>query len=158
MYASTGVLPKTLKLISAARLTGAQDIHRAENLAVLNCFEALREAVIHTNSAVTISMFEQCQQAVVEGDLFSSPTTHFLCHLDQKMAHCALRHKQLCNWISSSLLWRSRWNRSLGWCRSMTWILTRDTSRRNAKHWVIQRYPIRSCHPRWIFNFYYKSV
>ena len=71
MYASTGVLPKTLKLISAARLTGAQGIHRAENLAVLNCFEALREAVIHTNSAVTISMFEQCQQAVVEGDLLA---------------------------------------------------------------------------------------
>ena len=32
----------------------------------------------------------------------------------------------------------------------MTWILTRNTSRRNSKHCVIQRYPIRSCHPRWI--------
>ena len=29
----------------------------------------------------------------------------------------------------------------------MTWILTRNTSRRNSKNWVIQRYPIRSCHP-----------
>ena len=43
---------------------------------------------------------------------------------------------------------RWRWNRSLGWYRSMTWILTRNTSRRNSKNWVIQRYPIRSCHPR----------
>ena len=31
--------------------------------------------------------------------------------------------------------------------RSVTWILTRNTSRRNSKHWIIQRYPIRSCHP-----------
>lgn len=46
LYASTGILPKALQLIGAARLTCAQGIHRAENLAVLKCFEARREAVI----------------------------------------------------------------------------------------------------------------
>ena len=30
------------------------------------------------------------------------------------------------NWIPNSLLWRWRWNRSLGWYRSMTWILTKE--------------------------------
>ena len=29
----------------------------------------------------------------------------------------------------------------------MTWILTRNTSRRHSKNWVIPRYPTRSCHP-----------
>ena len=40
-----------------------------------------------------------------------------------------------------------RWWWCWGWYRSVTWILTRDTSRRNSKNWIIQRYPIRSCHP-----------
>ena len=69
---------------------------------------------------------------------------HFLCHLHQKMTHCTLPHQQLGNWIPNSL-WR--WNRSLGWCRSMTSILTRNTSRRHSKNWIIHRYLTRSCHP-----------
>ena len=83
----------------------------------------------------------------ITSSLSWSPSIHFLCHLNQKMTHCTLPHQQLCNWIPNSLLWRWRWNRSLGWHRSVTWILTRNTSRRHSKNWVIQRYPIRSCHP-----------
>ncbi len=71
LYASTGVIPLTLQLVGAARLTGAQNIHRAENLAVIKCFEAIPEAIIYTDSAVTMSLFEQCQQAVSEADLLS---------------------------------------------------------------------------------------
>lgn len=127
MYASTGVLPKTLKLISAARLTGAQGIHRAENLAVLNCFEALREAVIHTNSAVTISMFEQCQQAVVEGDLLARSEFDLAARLlrcispnsvPKKKAHRNYLCAQKLSLISlTGLTWKSQsqWSGSTGY-------------------------------------------
>ena len=47
LYASTGVIPPTLQLVGAARLTGAQNIHRAKNLAVIKCFEAIPEAIIY---------------------------------------------------------------------------------------------------------------
>ena len=53
-----------------------------------------------------------------------------------------------CFWISNSLLWRWRWNWSLGWCRSMSWDSYKEYFQKKFQIWVIQRYPIRSCHPR----------
>ena len=55
LFLQTGQMPKTLQVIATARVTGEQNIARAELFAVVLCFEYLRRFTLFSDSAYAIS-------------------------------------------------------------------------------------------------------
>ena len=70
---------------------------------------------IHFSSLFISFLLPDAPPCPLDCDGSPAPCPKVLCHLNQEITHCTL-----CNWIPNSLLWRWRWNRSLGWLRSMT--------------------------------------
>ncbi len=63
-YLETGEIPQTLQVIATARVTGEQNIARAEFYAILLCFEHLRNFTLFTDSTYAASCVKKIEQNI----------------------------------------------------------------------------------------------
>ena len=61
-FLHTGEMPQTLQVIATARVTGEQNIARAELFALVLCFEYINNFTLFTDSAYVISCVKKIQR------------------------------------------------------------------------------------------------
>ncbi len=83
LFLKTGILPKTLQVIAKARVTGEQNIARAELYAIVLCFESLSNFTLFSDSAYAISCFEKIQQQQPSSKWLDASDFDLMCRLQK---------------------------------------------------------------------------
>ena len=99
-YQRNGTMPPSLKTLTAARLPGLQDIHRAELYAIVTIIERYCNTEVYTDSSTTLSLLQHVANAKEAVEMATSPHYDLLLrlwkawHLGQRRFHKVKAHSE----------------------------------------------------------------